>query len=148
MYELNPVVRRFVAINNTADSYLVSIALIRKSQDFPNFRFPASTFQVVVKPNGTATVLTIVKIFPEIGWGEYELNYNIQKAENNRRADEETGHNGGRRAGFNIRKIEMLAIENGPASGSTVNCPYCDTPNSVSNIYCIECRVPLDAVVV
>ena len=79
--ELNPAVRRFIVVNNTTDNYFVSFNLVPKSPNFLNFRLVLSMIQVAVKAGQSATILTIAKIFPEVEWGEYDLNCGVQKIE-------------------------------------------------------------------
>ena len=104
-HQLNPALRRFVAINNTTDNYLVTFTLVPKSANFMNFRMPTSVIQVSVKPSQAVTILTIAKLFPEIEWGEYDQNCMIQKIEGvGSRVNEDQGS--GKRTYFNISKTE------------------------------------------
>lgn len=102
-YELNPVVRRFLLHNPNSFSIYCQIRIIPKTNDFMNFRVPSSTFRVKVRPQSTTSVLTLMKILPEVGWGEYDVESDIQKAE------VQGGHNSSEKkknVQFNIRVVD------------------------------------------
>lgn len=106
VYELNPMVRRFVVANTTSAPYAVSMTLVPKSKEFLNFRIPCSTFQATLRPKSSANLLTLVKIFPEIDWAEYDVNYEIQKVDSAHSKGKEGGS--AKKATFNIRKVENV----------------------------------------
>ena len=107
VYELNPVVRRFVFHNTSPYNLLCQVRIVPKTNDFLNFRVPASTFRVKVKAQGNACVLAIMKILPEVGWGDYEVECDVSKVEAVGGAKNEP-ENGGRRKNvqFHIRTME------------------------------------------
>lgn len=78
-YELNPVIRRFVVQNDTLYTLKASFTIIPKSNEFLNFRIPSSTITATIKPKGVTCILSIMKIYPEMAWGEYETNMELIK---------------------------------------------------------------------
>jgi len=105
-YELNPVVRRFIFYNTTAHPVTCQIKIVPKTGDFMNFRVPVSTFKSKVKANSNACVLGLIKILPEVGWGEYDVECDIQKADvaGNNRYEADSGRK--RNVQFYIRPID------------------------------------------
>lgn len=141
-YELNPMLRRFIAVNNTNDTYTVNMMIVPKTNDFPNFRVPQSSFQVTLRPNSTGTLLTIAKIFPEIDWAEYDIHYGVQKTEGSPtklRSDEEQGQ--GKRAGFNIRRVGT-SIDTLRLAGQK-KCEVCKALNYSFDTFCRKCQSEL-----
>lgn len=78
-YEVNPVLRRFQVQNDSPYSFLTQLMIVPKSSDFMNFRIPTSVFKTHVKPKSTTNLLVLMKIFPEMGWGDYDYQFNIER---------------------------------------------------------------------
>jgi len=81
-YEVNPVIRRFYLKNDSPFSLHCQLGIFPKSKSFLNFRIPTSVINVNVRPHSSTCILTITKIFPQLGWGDYEVKYYIQGLEN------------------------------------------------------------------
>lgn len=77
-YELNPALRRFVIFNNSIHNISVSFAIIPRTNDFLNFRLPSTVTRLTVEPKKSMNLLTVMKIFPEMGWGEFDIWYNVE----------------------------------------------------------------------
>ena len=140
MYELNPMVRRYIAVNSTLDQFHVSLTIVPKAEGFLNFRVPASTFNFILRPNSAWDLVTLVKIFPEVDWGDYEFKYTITKLENpgGNRPPAADDQNKGTptKPLFNIRKIDVSGIGNEDIR----RCEKCGSVNSASNYLCIDCH--------
>ena len=110
VYELNPMIRRVIGVNKTTDTYVISLLVVPKAEGFLNFRVPASIIKFHMRPNTVADLLNLVKIFPEIDWGDYSFHYNVQKYENAggnggpRRPNEDSPS--GKKPLLNIQKID------------------------------------------
>lgn len=89
--ETNPFLRCFTMINNTNFRYFINIELIPKSMNAElNFRIPKSQVSATLDPNKSLTVLTIMKIFPDKDWGEYDVictSTILEKIEDNKHQD-------------------------------------------------------------
>jgi len=81
-YEVNPVIRRFYLKNDSPHSLHCQLGIFPKSKSFMNFRIPTSIINVNVRPHSSTCILSITKIFPQLGWGDYEVKYYIQGLEN------------------------------------------------------------------
>ena len=77
-YEMNPVVRSFYLSNDSPYSLNCQIAITPKTADFMNFRIPISYFSFEARPHSNVNFLAITKLFPHLGWGDYELKCFIQ----------------------------------------------------------------------
>lgn len=108
VYELNPIVRRFVFYNTSPHNVICQIKIAPKSNGFMNFRVPASPFKSKVRAHSNVCVLSIIKILPEVAWGEYEIECNIQKAEG-ATGSEANGNGSGRKKNvqFHIRSLDV-----------------------------------------
>lgn len=80
-YEINPVIRRIYLRNDSPYSLDCHLGIVPKNGGFLNFRIPSAMFSVSVRPHSSNCILTLMKIFPQLGWGEYELRYSIQATE-------------------------------------------------------------------
>ena len=109
-YELNPVVRRFIFYNPTPYTVVVQTRIIPKTGDFMNFRVPVSTFKSKVKAHGNTCVLGLIKLLPEVGWGEYEVECEIQKVDSVGSKSDDSGKK--KNVHFHIR---VLNLNNGNA---------------------------------
>ena len=136
------MIRRFIATNNTAGPLSVSIVLAPKSDGFLNFRIPYSLHQATVRPHATVNLLSIVKIFPEIGWAEYDIYCSVQKPEGSvSKSRGDNDQNSVKRANFNIRKIDVSKIDTGAEEQK--KCRNCEALNSPSYTICKECYLDL-----
>jgi len=81
-YEVNPVIRRFYLKNDSPHNLHCQLGIFPKSKSFMNFRIPSSIVNVNVRPHSSTCILSITKIFPQLGWGDYEVRYHIQGLEN------------------------------------------------------------------
>jgi hypothetical protein len=72
-YELNPVIRKFTLNNDSPFSVNVSLQVYPKTNDFLNFRIPSSQITTVVRPKSKSCILSIMKIYPDMAWGDYDL---------------------------------------------------------------------------
>jgi len=150
VYELNPMLRKFVAVNKTTETYTVSITLTPKSKGFLNFWIPCSTYQATLKPLATINLLTIVKILPEVDWAEYDFHCDIQKVDssannksgNNAKEGEDQAQSSVKRSNFNIRKIETNQAATGVEHR---RCTFCFTLNSPLYQLCKECFSELES---
>lgn len=57
---------------------MVQLWIAPKSNDFMNFRIPSCSFKATVGPQSSCTILSLMKIVPQNGWGEYEPQCNYQ----------------------------------------------------------------------
>jgi len=86
-YEVNPVVRRFFIKNESPFTIYGQFAIVPKSNNFLNFRIPCSFFNLSLKPHSNNCVLTIAKIFPSLGWGDYEVKFYMFERDSNQDKD-------------------------------------------------------------
>lgn len=107
-YTTESMLRRFVLYNNS--NYIVNcqLRIFAKTNDFLNFRIPVSAFNFTVKPKSNGCILSLMKIFPQMGWGEYEAKCHIQLVEQPavQKSDNDSGKK--KNAGFNIQPIDFL----------------------------------------
>lgn len=132
------MLRTFVAHNNTTESYSINLTITPKSDGFLNFRIPYSSLRATLRPHATVSLLTLVKIFPEVDWAEYDIHCSIQKNDGfgfKARGDEQ---NLGKRASFNIRKIDAPKIDTSTRNDQK-KCSNCKALNSPSYAICKEC---------
>jgi len=90
-YELNPVIRRLIIHNESPYNLLVNLTIMPKTNDFLNFRIPASPLTASVKPKSNACVGCLMKIYPHMAWGEYDIYVDIQKYESYMSRFEDSG---------------------------------------------------------
>lgn len=76
-YEINPVVRRHILVNDTTQVLSGKFRIIPKSADFLNFRIPASPIIISIKPKSALNILILTKFFPEMDWGQYDTNIEL-----------------------------------------------------------------------
>jgi len=76
-YEVNPAIRRFFIKNESPYTIQGQFGIVPKSNNFLNFRIPCSFFNVSIRPHSNTCVLTVAKIFPSLGWGDYEIRFYI-----------------------------------------------------------------------
>jgi len=140
-----PVIRRFILSNNSSFTVVVRLQIVPKNNEFLNFRIPASIFQMTARPKSQQQVLSIMKIFPNMPWGEYEINSNIQKLETkivpNSQKNEKYGgsdeeNQKKKNANFQIRPIDMSKLERGD---DEKKCKRCSVTNSPTNSFCKQC---------
>jgi len=67
------VVRRIELRNNSSYIAHVKISLVTASNDSVNFRVPLSSFTVLCKANKVTPLMAIMKINPDLPFGQYEI---------------------------------------------------------------------------
>ncbi len=75
------MVRRFILYNNSAMPVSCQLFVYAKTNNFLNFRVPSSIIYANVRAKSSACILSLMKIFPEMPWGEYEVKCVYQAME-------------------------------------------------------------------
>ena len=107
-YSVTSMLRRYVLVNSSSALVNCQIGIFPKSNDFLNFRIPMSFFSVAVKPKSNTPLLSLVKIFPNMDWGDFEVRCHIQKIDQptgSPKDDNDSGRKQG--ASFNIKPIDL-----------------------------------------
>lgn len=87
-YEVNPVVKRFMLINETNMHLRGHFKISPKSAEFLNFRIPASKILISIKPKSVKNIVILTKIFPEMSWGEFDTHIELYSNGDGRKGDE------------------------------------------------------------
>ena len=100
--------RRLIVHNNTFSAVSLELEIFPKSNDFINFRAPVSVFNATVRPRSNTCVLSLMKIVPNMAWGDYEVKCQIVQSDrsfglkaNHDNSDKKKG------SGFNIMPIDL-----------------------------------------
>jgi hypothetical protein len=88
---LNPVVRRFVLVNETTSNLVGLFRLIPRSPDFLNFRIPAASFNISLKLKSNLNLVVLTKVFPEMDWGDYDYSIEVYPADGRKSGNQDSG---------------------------------------------------------
>jgi len=107
------MVRRFIVYNNSSSPVACQLLIYAKTNNFLNFRIPSSIFYANVRAKSSLCILSLMKIFPELPWGEYEVKCHHQAIEqppNSARSGDDSGkkrdsHNNNNNSGWHISYV-------------------------------------------
>ena len=78
-YDKNAIIRRFLLLNDTSFILNVKFEIKSKGNGFMNYRIPFSPILVTIKPKSNSQIFALTKTFANVGWGDYETFFTIEK---------------------------------------------------------------------
>jgi len=88
------MVRRFILYNNSSSPVSCQLYVYPKANSFLNCRAPNSIIYTNIRAKSSLCVLSLMKIFPEVPFGEYEVKCHyapIEQPQVSARSDHDSG---------------------------------------------------------